>query len=128
MRQLLAVKLTAAIDFMGDMKGISHMSVDMYSIYTNTSSSTLLNKFILIFSLVPGRSPTLHQLTHHGRYVIYIKEQLFSEAELISQKYVSDTQDRSYKLNGTSVSFRKTLDSWGSLLGSTVESKARLGR
>ena len=56
-----------------------------------------------------------------------MKEQLFSEAELISQKYVSDTQDRSYKLNGTSVSFRKTLDSWGSLLGSTVESKARLG-
>ena len=31
-------------------------------------------------------------------------------------------------MDGTSVSFRKALDSWGSLLDSTVESKARLGR
>ena len=31
-------------------------------------------------------------------------------------------------MDGTSVSFRKALDSWGSLLDLTVDSKPRLGR
>ena len=74
--------LSPAIDFRGEWHERSIIfSLLIYTFKWISFNQTPVHHFANLFTSSIQITATLHQLTHHGRYVIYIKEQLFSETE-----------------------------------------------